>query len=996
MKDIKSLYSLAKSSGNAEDISAYNEAVRELLESNPLGYMSNLEYIISSNTGISTITEFVERWGLPISSYDKFMGTVEKVTRRATVAGVDLTPYKEAKQFLESFKARYEKCFVMLEYVDGNPNVDMYERAYYSKNLNGVQNRKLAVGMIKEFGEATIPDLIITADSANGDIRHKAVDALMEYFSKTCLADHKLCQLITECTKGIPMTEYSQKCLDKIISANLESVVNDLRSDKAVMYREAVIMGQPKSMFKASPEEIQDLKDCISFKEYQMTTLEGDAIMECYREIMSLYEDLHDIEDLDASTFSESGDPRKAAIKEIVTRLRELCSEVLELISPVIKKAKGYTVRVECGNRNGPYLAGNGNLGKHVKNKMSDISDFRSEWIEGMYLYVYFVIKSKRSQLENLMDGVTDDVRKALKPLINEGKIKFVHDLYGEPEDEYRIYIPFNISKTYAVGDTDIGVFESVQELVEMIGSEFQEKWLFSTTNKKTGEAPGYLSDNHDLSYGEDDSTSKKKKRHAFLDDDDKPSDGGEHSLEDFRRPSAMPAHDDDKDDIPSEPVPSNAGNSGTSSSSSGNNYYYYTYNNSLNRNSNSFNRSQRDDHSVDDHSNTVRKISDDHSSGKSVHSGNHTSTTSEDDSDEEPGMESALTEATDDRLWNRECRAFQAMFNLDLNRLGDVKSPAKEIDISIGGKKMTFRSSLGNIPGKEEKLSNYTQVPAAVHQFNDNKGRICEDKIGIGRCILHYLKLRDREFGDTDISTAIKKYDIKPKKIIFNLYGEIGLTFSCNIKDEEEFAVLIDQELNCSDGDIDIIYTEAVGDADDQKPKSDHPIKDTFQDIDRQLGKYQQKAKKKVQDVENVARAAMKPVNRTKSWILAMIQKWKNADENDIKDKMADPHSRNKLYSAIRTSIKYGAIAKAGLLFNPLFLALTVYKVRGKSAKEFRIRNEIIGEIKTELQIIDEKIKDADSKGDNKAKYQLMRLKNELNKKLLRVGGTKDFKKII
>ena len=47
-----------------------------------------------------------------------------------------------------------------------------------------------------------------------------------------------------------------------------------------------------------------------------------------------------------------------------------------------------------------------------------------------------------------------------------------------------------------------------------------------------------------------------------------------------------------------------------------------------------------------------------------------------------------------------------------------------------------------------------------------------------------------------------------------------------------------------------------------------------------------------------------------------------------------------------------------------------------------------MIGELKTEMQVIDEKIKDADSRGDNKAKYQLMRFKNEINKKLMRVGG--------
>ena len=86
----------------------------------------------------------------------------------------------------------------------------------------------------------------------------------------------------------------------------------------------------------------------------------------------------------------------------------------------------------------------------------------------------------------------------------------------------------------------------------------------------------------------------------------------------------------------------------------------------------------------------------------------------------------------------------------------------------------------------------------------------------------------------------------------------------------------------------------------------------------------------------------------------------------------------------------------KAGLLLNPIILFLTISKKWNASSKEFRLRNEMMGGIKTELAIIDEKIKNAGAAGDNKAKYQLMRFKNELNKKLIRVGGTKGMAKSI
>ena len=190
--------------------------------------------------------------------------------------------------------------------------------------------------------------------------------------------------------------------------------------------------------------------------------------------------------------------------------------------------------------------------------------------------------------------------------------------------------------------------------------------------------------------------------------------------------------------------------------------------------------------------------------------------------------------------------------------------------------------------------------------------------------------------------------------------------------------------------------YAEAVGDADDHKPKSDHPVRDAMMDIDRATAKTQQKVKKGIQTVTNAGRAAMKPINRTKDWIGNMVSNWKDADETNIKEKMADPHARKNLFTAIRTAINTGALLRAGLLLNPIFLFLTVTRVIGKDKREFRIRNEMIGELKMEIEIIDEKIKDADAQKDLKAKYQLMRLKNELQKKLMRVGGEKQWKKMI
>jgi gas vesicle protein len=191
-------------------------------------------------------------------------------------------------------------------------------------------------------------------------------------------------------------------------------------------------------------------------------------------------------------------------------------------------------------------------------------------------------------------------------------------------------------------------------------------------------------------------------------------------------------------------------------------------------------------------------------------------------------------------------------------------------------------------------------------------------------------------------------------------------------------------------------VYQEDVGDADDHKPKSDSPIRDALQDVDRTIASSGQTVKKGVQTVVQTGKAFTKPVKRASQWITNMITQWKDKNENEIKEKMADPHSRNNLFKGIKTAIIGGSLFKAGILLNPIFLFLAITKKAGDSKKSFRLRNEIIGELKVELEVIEEKIKDADHKGDNKAKYQLMRFKNEINKKLIRVGGTKEMAKMI
>lgn len=188
----------------------------------------------------------------------------------------------------------------------------------------------------------------------------------------------------------------------------------------------------------------------------------------------------------------------------------------------------------------------------------------------------------------------------------------------------------------------------------------------------------------------------------------------------------------------------------------------------------------------------------------------------------------------------------------------------------------------------------------------------------------------------------------------------------------------------------------EDVGDADDNKPEGDHPIKDIFTDLDRKLQTSKQKSKKTMQDINNVKKAMYKPIKRINQSVENTIFNFKNMDENKIKAKLANPRERSSLWALVKTAVAGGSLLKAGLLLNPIFLGIACTKLATKGKRDFRLRNELISEVRAEIEIIEEKIQDADHDGKQKEKYQLMRYKNELKKKLIRAEGGKKMAKII
>lgn len=686
MEDIKSLYLTAKASGNKNDIAAYRECVQQILENNPNNFLLHLEYIITSDIGLTMLDAFVEKYGLSVAAYDNIVEYLESCAEKCKKKKIDSSLYEEYIEKFEYFKEQYNTCFEMFDYFkESLPNA--YVNTYYEFNKHGIQNSKLIKGMVDTFGEAAIPDIIITADRMGASALNQSLQFLEGYNSNPSYYTW-----IVEACKGCKEKDDDKvkKCLTEITNFSLESIVSNMRARNQATFREATIMQNDQAVYTYTEYELAAIKDLIDFYEYKMVCTENttDAIA-LQNEIYSLYEEY---------------------------------------------------------------------------------------------------------------DG-----------LINEDGT-FVE----------------------VVTDSVIPMLPSNQPMQEA-------QWLINTRNKKTGAAPGYLSRNHDIGYGEDDNDNKPK-----VDNNDDSTDTTpekDHTLDDYKRPSANSTNDGNipEDEDNSEENNNKKKDSGLSDDDKRaiNNYYYYTYNNSLNKNANSFNKSSNtDDHSVN--KGNGPRTNDDHSVNK-----------------------------------------------------GNNRDNSK-----------TYSHEAANLLTLDIPLANSVITEA-----------------------------------EAEAVASVRR---------------------------------------------------------DGRPESDHPIRDTLMDLDATMMKGQQATKKAIQDAKNVGRAFVKPFKRTAQWLNKMVIDWKDADENKVKERLADPHARRNLFTAIGTAIKGGSLLKAGVLLNPVFLFLTITRGIGKNKREYRIRNEMVGELKTEIAIIEEKKKDADAAGDRKAKYQLMRLENEINKKLIRVGGTKDMKKIL
>jgi hypothetical protein len=955
LKDIKSLYQSAKASGAKADADAYIEAVNDYLQNNPYGYASNIEYIISSSYGIKTFKEFFDTYGIPLMSYDRIIESVDESIKKCSFRNINSDIYKETKTLLESFRNKYQNAFIMFESYDYDSNVsgDEYLKLYYKEQF------KLNVPkVLSRFGETAIPDVIIEADKNN------KVETTFKFLAESVASSEPATyfQWLSEVAADIKNPSDGVKQLKKkFTKESLEGIVESIKLRNVILHNESVLMDEHRNL-EYTESEIQTMKDYISFKEYYMASIDDESrIQSIQNKIISVYEEFDGLIPEDES-----------------------CADIVEMLP--------------------------------------------------------------RTTIDNRV-----------------------------------------LSKQFYPGLNATQINEA-------------------TANKKSGNAPDYLKNHHDLSYGETDDI---KKIEPDVDNTSagKATDDDLAQSDFLRKSESTPKKSDNKSDN------DNNKSSDSQHNNTPINNYYYSYNNSFNKHHTSHNSS--DDHSThtntdrhdaleynsdskNDHASMTESVENDmyileanellglliENAGISVSNSAYSNTSANSNLLEKfkdvihkilEFLENLYNNIFPKRFsdfkklnekFNRStavkkyCDANNGVIKLadiEIDNIDILEQLVKDARDFINNKRIRINTSYGMYKKKERVIVYYT----ATDQTSTNYGfRI----VTSNRCaktsemtnILHGNKIDTiklaalplmeesifdsltsqdvsiipyREFNDIlkkmkHLIVGFDKYEnAKECRASFkNLLTEltalsknihtvmtISYTTAVNkLKSIEADPQFNKNNINVKKESVDMftldIFNESsntdISDGeepvDPDKPISDHPVRDTLMDIDRKMIKHQQAMKKTVQDVANVGKTFVKPAQRTVGWINSMVNQWKDTNETKIKEKMADPRSRKGLYNSIKQAIVTGSLFKAGLLLNPIFLFLSVTKKVSDNKNSFRIRNEMIGELKAELSIIDEKIKDAENNRDNAAKYKLIRIKNEIQKKLLRVDGGKKVAKII
>lgn len=204
----------------------------------------------------------------------------------------------------------------------------------------------------------------------------------------------------------------------------------------------------------------------------------------------------------------------------------------------------------------------------------------------------------------------------------------------------------------------------------------------------------------------------------------------------------------------------------------------------------------------------------------------------------------------------------------------------------------------------------------------------------------------------------------------------------------EEEIKVLDPKYESVDDEIMKDIETFCEGFREDheepKKPRPDVATRIQNKALDRAAKDEERLAKhdEKAQKIKNAANAVAEAPKRVINDLKDFVAKFDKMDDNRRKEFLLKPGFRHKIIKHFKTALKFGMIANIKLAWLPMAALLQ----HCSNLKDKRIRNELAMELDNEIKICEEKINDANASGDNKSKYELMRIRDKLQAEKTRV----------
>lgn len=148
-------------------------------------------------------------------------------------------------------------------------------------------------------------------------------------------------------------------------------------------------------------------------------------------------------------------------------------------------------------------------------------------------------------------------------------------------------------------------------------------------------------------------------------------------------------------------------------------------------------------------------------------------------------------------------------------------------------------------------------------------------------------------------------------------------------------------------------------------------------------MRKVANKIRKGSNERHRVGVAVKKIPQHVDSLVTNTIGQISKMDKNERRKRIIEGGFKFKLFKIIRNAILVGA----AWMISPALAAIGIltHLILDRQLDN-KVRDELLDELEMELKMTREKLKDAEQKGDQKKKYQLMRIENALDKDIKRV----------